>query len=90
MTDFSNWTHAIITFHDGASYSVGGMKFVRNIPKRCPSLVVRKKLEGIKGFVIRDFYSSQNKPSEPPSAPAVKVKKKKTVKRTVKQTEGDE
>lgn len=85
MADFSNWTHAEIIFHLGASYTVGGMRFVRNIPKRCPNLSVRKKLEGVKGFVIRDFFKEEVK-----SVPTVKtVKKKKTVKK-VKNTEGDE
>ena len=85
MTDFENWAYCEATFHAGASYTVAGVRFNRNVPKRVTSVAVRRKLEGVKGFLLRDVEKQDLKP-----APVVKtVKRKKTVKK-VKKTEGDE
>ena len=90
MTNFENWEYCEATFHAGASYTVAGMRFNRNVPKRVTSLAVRRKLEGVKGFVLRDVSNDDLKPAaKAEAAPKVKtVKKKKTVKKV--KPEGDE
>ncbi|NIY13536.1 MAG: hypothetical protein GWM98_00910 [Nitrospinaceae bacterium] len=85
------FSYSMVTYYGGTSYSVGGMRFPKNQPRRVTSAKLRKKLEGVKGFQFDDHYVdapagppvSEPEP-EPAPAPKAKVKTVKKKKRTVK------
>lgn len=93
MAENRKWSYCMATFFGGASYSVAGMRFPRNFPKRVSSLRIRRSLEGVKGFHIQDFYSESSpmkevqKELEKDTSKLKTTKRKKTVKRVKKEGE---